>query len=131
MRLTALAVVSVALITAGCGGDNAPASQGAKELDTAMNTIARDSSEAASLTRRKCGSCHALTRNIRKLGPTLKGIYNKKPTISDVPFEAWDVAALNSWLQNPRAVKKNTRMAIPGISNEDERRQIIDYLKLL
>jgi cytochrome c2 len=38
---------------------------------------------------------------------------------------------MDEWLKNPRAVKKKTRMSIPGIKNAEERRQIISFLKRL
>lgn len=132
MRFRTLSAVLISLGCIACSnsGDNTrqPAGQ---DINSAINTIARDSSEAASLTRRKCGSCHSLTRHIRKLGPSLKGVFNRKPSISGVPFAAWDEAALNAWLENPRAIKKNTRMALPGIRDAEKRKQIIEYLKLL
>jgi cytochrome c len=36
-----------------------------------------------------------------------------------VPFEVWNEAALQLWLVNPRAVKANTRMRIPTLSERD------------
>lgn len=132
MQLRTFATLLLALTTVACGENSDPPQQPAtQELNRVIDTFARDSSEAASLTRRKCASCHALDRNIRKLGPTLKGIFNKAPTISGVTFSTWDEAALDAWLENPRAIKKDTRMAIPGIKDAEERKQIIEYLKLL
>jgi len=118
------------LLFASCGQDD-KAGKTADVLESTMGTIARSSSEGASLTRKKCASCHSLDRNIRKVGPSLKGIVGKKPTIGDVPFDAWTEEALDKWLENPRSVKKKTRMALPGISDAGERKAIIDYLKTI
>lgn len=48
-------------------------------IDSAMNAMALSSSEGASLVKRKCASCHYLDKNLRKIGPTLKGIMGKAP----------------------------------------------------
>ena len=100
-------------------------------LDSTIGSISQQSSDGAELTRKKCGSCHSLDRNIRKVGPSLKGIIGKKPTVSGIPFENWTAENMDKWLTNPRAVFKKTRMALPGISDPAERKAIIDYLKLI
>jgi cytochrome c len=97
----------------------------------AISIIKRDTTDGAKLTRKKCASCHYLDRNLRKVGPTLKGIYGRKPSISDIPYEVWDEAALDAWLEDPKQVKPKTKMAIPGMKDADERQAIIDYLKQL
>jgi len=118
------------LLLAACSQED-KAGKTADVLESTMGSIAQSSSEGAKLTKRKCGSCHSLDRNIRKVGPSLKGIVGKKPTISDVPFESWTEEALDKWLENPRSVKKKTRMALPGINDASERKAIIDYLKTI
>jgi len=96
-----------------------------------LSTIKLDTSEGAKLAKKKCGACHYLDRNLRKVGPTLKGIYGRKPAISDLPFETWDEASLDTWLEDPKQVKPKTKMAIPGIKDASERKAIIEYLKQL
>ncbi|MDQ6953391.1 MAG: c-type cytochrome [Mariprofundaceae bacterium] len=76
----------------------------------------------------RCGPCHHLNTGFIKVGPTLKNIYGKKPSIQGVPFDVWDEAALTAWLINPRAVKANTRMRLPHLSTHD-RNDIIAWLK--
>jgi len=89
----------------------------------------RDSQPGAALVRKKCASCHYLDRNLAKVGPSLKGIYGRAPTISGVPFKKWDEAALDQWLENPSKVKPGTMMAIPGVKSGEQRAAIIAYLK--
>ncbi len=74
----------------------------------------------------RCGPCHYLDKHLKKVGPGLAGIYGRAPSISGVPFQRWDAAALERWLAGPSKVKANTRMSIPAISPRD-RRDIIAY----
>lgn len=76
----------------------------------------------------RCGPCHHLDSNYKKVGPGLAAIYGKKPSISGVPFDVWDDAALQAWLINPRQIKANTRMVLPAISERD-RNDIIAWFK--
>ncbi|MDX8398205.1 MAG: c-type cytochrome [Mariprofundaceae bacterium] len=75
----------------------------------------------------RCGPCHHLNSNYMKVGPGLLGIYGKSPTIQGMPFEVWDDDSLQAWLINPRAVKANTRMVLPKMSERD-RNDIIAWL---
>ncbi|MDX8403699.1 MAG: c-type cytochrome [Mariprofundaceae bacterium] len=100
-------------------------------VGSTLNAMTLGSSEGASLVKRKCASCHYLDRNLRKIGPSLKGIMGKAPSIKEIPFEIWTEEAMDRWIENPRSIKKKTKMAIPGIKNAEERKAIITYLKLL
>ncbi len=98
-------------------------------ISSSLEDMARESLPGAELARRKCKTCHYLDRNIHKVGPSLKGIVGRPPTISGVPFEKWDEKALDRWLEDPAGIKPSTSMAIPGIKSEKERTAIIEYLK--
>lgn len=130
MRTIHLPLIAIILLLSACsqGPEDGTGQTG---LESSLSSMAAHNSKGATLTRKKCGSCHSLDRNIRKVGPSLKGIYGRAPSISDVPFETWDEAALDTWLTNPRRVKRKTRMGIPGISDPAERKAIIEYLKLI
>ncbi|MDX8390952.1 MAG: hypothetical protein R8K53_00030 [Mariprofundaceae bacterium] len=99
-----------------------------------MAPLAANPAQAADAGRGKvvaevrCLPCHHLHLTSKRVGPGLKGIYNRKPTISGVSFERWDAAALDVWLTNPRAVKANTKMFTPFIRARD-RTDIIAYFK--
>jgi cytochrome c len=90
-----------------------------------------DIQRGALLARKKCKMCHYLTSAKKKVGPSLKGIYNRAPGISGVPFAVWDDKALDEWLTKPRAVKPKTKMSFPGLKKEKDRQDIIAYLKTL
>jgi cytochrome c len=132
MHTHVTALLCTALLMAGCGQSDNPAENRESDVpDSSTAAMNLSSAEGSALTRRKCASCHSLDRNIHKVGPTLKGIMGKKPSTSGLPYESWTEAAMDEWLKNPRAVKKKTRMSIPGIKNAEERRQIISFLKRL
>jgi len=100
-----------------------------KIISSKLENMKRESLPGAELARKKCSTCHYLDRNVFKVGPPLKGIVGRAPTISGVPFEIWDERALDQWLQDPAGIKPGTLMAIPGIKSEKERTDIIEYLK--
>lgn len=122
--------ILMAIVLSGCGQDN-EGQQTGDFISTNLENIARESLPGAKLVRRKCASCHHLDRNLTKVGPTLKGVFGRKPRISGVPFEKWDEAALDQWIEDPAGIKPGTRMAIPGIKSAGERKAIIEYLKQL
>ncbi|MDQ6982940.1 MAG: c-type cytochrome [Mariprofundus sp.] len=76
----------------------------------------------------RCMPCHHLDSHARSIGPGLKGVYGRAPTIIGVPFEVWDDAALEAWLSGPRKIKPNTRMSMPSIAARD-RADLIAYFK--
>lgn len=122
-------LLAACLLTA-CG--ETPTSQGDQGIVAASITaLQRDSSRGAQLTHKKCASCHNLDRHLRKVGPSLKGVYGRAPSISGVPFAKWDEQSLDRWLADPLAVKPDTTMAIPGIQDAQQRQDIIAYLKQL
>lgn len=126
------ALLCTTLLIAGCGQSEDPVENRSGDVpDSATPVTNLRSVEGYTLTQRKCASCHSLDRDIRRFGPTLKGIMGKKPSISGLPYESWTEAAMDAWIKNPRAVKKTTRMSIPGIRDAEERRQIISFLKRL
>jgi cytochrome c len=43
----------------------------------------------------------------------------------------WTFDELNEWLHNPAAYVPGTRMSFAGISNDQQRADVIDYLRSL
>jgi len=123
------------IVLAGLGGcsSDEPSSQASEQkkgiIESTLSSIQKESTQGAKLTRRKCASCHYLDRNITKVGPSLKGIVGRAPSISGVPFSKWDEKALDQWLKDPAGIKPGTMMAIPGIKSAEDRAAIIEYLK--
>jgi cytochrome c len=131
MRIHILALLVATTLPVACSQNETAGQQSQDVIGSTLKAIALDSSEGAALTKRKCASCHSLDRNIRKIGPTLKGIIGRAPSIDGVPFETWTEEAIDKWIENPRSIKKKTRMALPGIKDAEERKAIIAYLKRL
>ncbi len=94
-----------------------------------MDSIAADAERGALVAQTRCATCHHLEIPHRLIGPTLKDVFNREPSITGVPYTRWDEAALDAWLENPRAIKPNTKMAIPPINLRD-RQDVIEYLKV-
>ncbi len=76
----------------------------------------------------RCLPCHNLYSQWKRVGPGLKNIYGRAPTITGVPFDTWNDAALEAWLSGPRRVKANTTMSMPPLAAGD-RADIIAYFK--
>ena len=87
---------------------------------------------------KKCKVCHTFDPGKKKIGPHLKGIvgrkagavegykYSKAMAESDI---TWDEASLDEFLTKPKAFVKKTKMSFAGLKKEDQRADLIAYLK--
>ena len=84
---------------------------------------------------RRCGGCHAVDRP--KEGPRLGGVYGRRAgSTPDFPYSdalknskiIWDAATLDKWLMDTETLVPDNDMAF-RVSNADERRDIIAYLR--
>ncbi|MBF0273949.1 MAG: cytochrome c family protein [Nitrospinae bacterium] len=81
-----------------------------------------------------CKACHFFDKGpeVKKnnLGPGLKGVVGRKISIEGVGAlgDTWTEAALDTWLTNPGAVKKGTKMTFKQ-KKEKKRAKIIEALK--
>lgn len=90
---------------------------------------------------KKCAACHVVTDKTNKVGPYLFGVvgrkiaaaesYNYSQGMKDYAATAavWDETTLNAYLESPKAVVPKTKMAFAGIKEEDQRADLIAYLK--
>ena len=90
---------------------------------------------------KKCMACHSVVDKANKVGPYLMGVVGRKVAVaegyaySDSMKEyaangaVWDEAALAAYLENPKAIVAKTKMAFAGIKKEDERADLIAFLK--
>jgi len=99
-------------------------------ISFAIPTFAANAARGGVVAKVRCAPCHHLSSPYKQVGPSLLGIYGKKPSITGVPFEVWDKAALQAWLSNPRDIKANTKMRIPKLSARD-RDDIVAWLASL
>ena len=90
---------------------------------------------------KKCMACHAIAEKTNKVGPYLVGVVGRAVatvegyTYSDSMREyaatgaVWDEPTLQAYLENPKAVVAKTKMVFPGLKKEDERNDLIAFLK--
>ena len=89
-----------------------------------------------------CRACHQVGPDAKNaLGPVLNGIVGRKAgsvegfNYSPANKEAgdkgwvWTDDNLMKYLENPRAAMPNNRMAFAGLKDEQDRRDVIAYLK--
>jgi cytochrome c len=89
---------------------------------------------------KKCRQCHTTQPNEKKVGPSLAGIFGRRPggvegfgySQDMIDFGAagnvWDERTLDLFLTKPRALMRTTKMAFPGLKKESDRADLIAYL---
>lgn len=91
---------------------------------------------------RKCKACHMVGPDANnRVGPALNGIVGATPAMHEdfrysdsmKEFAAsgaiWDEATLDRYLTKPRDVVPRTKMSFAGLRKEEDRQDVIAYLK--
>jgi len=90
---------------------------------------------------KKCMACHTIAEKTNKVGPHLIGVVGRAVatvegyTYSDSMKEyaatgaVWDELTLQAYLETPKAIVAKSKMVFPGIKKEDERSDLIAFLK--
>jgi cytochrome c len=89
---------------------------------------------------KQCLLCHTNEQGKNKIGPSLWGVVDRhSATIADYNYspamkaadKVWDEATLNVYLTKPQAMVPGTKMTFAGLSKEQDRLDVIAYLKTL
>jgi cytochrome c len=91
---------------------------------------------------KRCVVCHAVGEDAKnKVGPVLNGIIDQEiASVEGFKYSdaflakkqegmVWTVEVLDEYLKKPAAYIKGTNMAFPGLPKEDDREDVIAYLK--
>lgn len=97
-----------------------------------------DAAAGEKVFKKKCRTCHNFDPGKKKIGPHLMGVvgreagsvegykYSKAMAGSDI---TWDEASLDEFLTKPKAFLKGTKMSYGGLKKDDQRADLIAYLK--
>lgn len=145
------AVLWLASSVGACGRevpDNDPADGVTTATPATVSTqIAPDGTELAAMTGDpakgatvflRCRSCHAVVPGENGIGPSLSGIVGRHS--GELPGFAYSIALKNSgvvwspekldqFLEKPARVVPGTKMAFAGLSESQERADVIAYLQ--
>jgi len=100
--------------------------------------LAEGDAAAGEKVYKKCKTCHSLEAGKNKLGPNLAGIFGRQAgSVEGFKYSAamassgivWDEATLDAFLAKPKDVVPKTKMAFAGLKKEDQRHDLITYLK--
>ena len=125
------------------GGAAAGAPAGGKEAggDDIVKLIAASDPKKGESDAKVCTACHNFKEGGGTLvGPDLYGVVDRdKGSVAGFDYSAglkakggkWTYEDLNTWLINPAAYIKGTKMGYPGEKDEKKRAAIIAYLRTL
>lgn len=88
----------------------------------------------------RCRSCHTITpKGPNMTGPNLHGLFGSEvgtkakfrysKALETADF-VWDAEKLDHWLERPREFLPGNKMSFVGIAGEQDRRDVIAYLKV-
>jgi cytochrome c len=89
---------------------------------------------------KQCLLCHTNEQGKNKIGPSLWGVVGRhSASIADYTYspamkaadKTWDEATLNVYLTKPQAMVPGTKMTFFGLPKEQDRLDVIAYLKTL
>ena len=89
----------------------------------------------------KCKVCHVADQDKNKVGPSLNGVigrtagthpgfsYSQAMVAAGKSGVKWDEPTLTTYLHDPKAMVKGTKMAFVGLKQDEDIANVIAYLK--
>ena len=99
--------------------------------------IAADAAKGEKVFK-KCKACHNVDKEKNKVGPHLVGIMGRKAgALEGFKYSkamkgadlVWDDTTLDQFLEKPKKFMKGTKMAFPGLKKQEDRENVIEYMK--
>ena len=107
-------------------------------LGMAAPAVADGDAAAGEKVFRQCQACHVVKKGVNRVGPSLYGVVCR-PAVTADGFKyskamaesgiTWTEEHIDSYLADPRGVVKGTRMAFAGVKDEQDRLDVIAYIK--
>lgn len=141
--MRAVCMIPVLIALAGCGAEpRAPEGPGVPApalADLPSPYKEANLSKGKELFGKKCGACHLLPADKgHKVGPNLNGVFDRgvaqvadytfSPALRNFDASAWTPELVDQWLQSPDSFVPGTSMRLNGITDANERRDLIGYL---
>ena len=104
--------------------------------------LAKADPAAGQKIARACQACHSFEEGgANKVGPNLYGIvgnihahkddYSYSSAMMAMKGQPWSYDALNTFLYGPQAAMKGTKMTYAGVKNDQDRANLIAWLKTI
>lgn len=102
---------------------------------------ARDEGRGKEIFISECAACHSLEDGRHRTGPSLHGIwgapigaadgfrYSKSFKAKSQSGAVWDEDSIDAFVERPRSFIKRNRMAYRGVRDEQDRADLLAYLR--
>ncbi|MBS93532.1 MAG: cytochrome C [Chromatiales bacterium] len=140
IQMKRLLVLAASLVLVACAQESSEGGPQARATPADLaSAMANADSKAGERMYLLCQSCHTLDEGgLNKIGPNLHGFYDSPAAQADGFFYSaalsdagitWDDETLDHWITNPSTAVPGTTMIFAGISDQQQRADLIAYLR--